>query len=243
MNRRAIYQEDLAYIHHTGFGDFSRQAGPELLRLLRAAGIRRGTLVDLGCGSGIWAGLASGNGFKVTGVDQSAAMVRLAKRVAPRAKFVRSSMHNFKLPPCDAVTSIGEALSYLGPSERSLGRLESLFARVADCLRPGGMFLFDAMIREGRQLKYRNWRAGEDWAVLFEVEEDARQCLLTRRNVSFRKVGSLWRRSEELHHVQLYTRPQILRALRRAGFTARASRSYGDFQLLPRRLAFLARRL
>ncbi len=243
MNRRAIYQKDLAYIHHTGFGDFSRQAGPELLRLLRAVGVPRGTLLDLGCGSGIWAALARRSGFSVVGVDQSAAMVRLAKRVAPRAKFVCSSMHKFTLPSCDVVTSIGEALSYLGPSERLTGRLELLFARVARALRPGGMFLFDVMLREGPSLKYRNWRAGKDWTVLFEVEENTRQRLLIRRNIAFRKIRNGWRRSDEVHRVQLYTRSQVLRALRRAGFTVRTSHSYGSFQLLPRRLAFLARRV
>ena len=243
MNRRAIYQDDLAYIHHTGFGDFSRRAGPELLRLLGAGGIRRGTLIDLGCGSGIWAALASRKGFKVIGVDQSAAMLRLAKRVAPDARFVRASLHKFNLPSCDAVTSIGEALSYLGPSEPLTGRLESLFARVARKLRPGGMFLFDVMLREGPPLKYRNWCAGKDWAVMFEAEENPRQRLLTRRNVAFRKFGNRWRHSDELHRVQLFTRPEVLRALRRAGFTTRASRSYGDFHLLRRRMAFLARRL
>jgi hypothetical protein len=49
------YNEDLAYIHDTGFRDFSLNAAKGLLPLFRREGIRRGFVVDLGCGSGWWA--------------------------------------------------------------------------------------------------------------------------------------------------------------------------------------------
>lgn len=50
-----MYHDDLAHVQHDGFGDFARRAAPGLLALLRQAGIGRGaTVVDLGCGSGIW---------------------------------------------------------------------------------------------------------------------------------------------------------------------------------------------
>jgi ribosomal protein L11 methylase PrmA len=49
------YQLDLAYIHDQGFGGFAKNASPGLLKLLRERGIHSGLVVDLGCGSGIWA--------------------------------------------------------------------------------------------------------------------------------------------------------------------------------------------
>ncbi len=49
------YQEDLAYIHDVGFGAFSSESAPGLLEILRQKGIAKGLVVDLGCGSGIWA--------------------------------------------------------------------------------------------------------------------------------------------------------------------------------------------
>src|SRR3712207_7379065 len=45
---------------------------------------------------------------------------------------------------------------------------------------------------------------GEDWAVISEREEDAERGLMTRRIVSFRKVGEHYRRGEEGHCVRLY---------------------------------------
>jgi hypothetical protein len=43
------YQDDLAYIHDTGFGGFARGSAPGLLDLFTAPGIRKGLVVDLGC--------------------------------------------------------------------------------------------------------------------------------------------------------------------------------------------------
>jgi len=55
----APYAPDLAYVHDVGFGDFARDAGPALLAHFRKAGLAGGHVVDLGCGSGIWAATAS----------------------------------------------------------------------------------------------------------------------------------------------------------------------------------------
>src|SRR5262245_34869396 len=69
----AAYREDLAYIHDVGHGDFARDAAPGLLALLRRQGIREGLVVDLGCGSGIWAEILVREGYRVLGIDLSPA--------------------------------------------------------------------------------------------------------------------------------------------------------------------------
>ncbi|MGZ4965085.1 MAG: hypothetical protein ACXWJB_14905 [Limisphaerales bacterium] len=48
---RTLYQRDLAWIHHQAYGNFARNAAPHLVRILRKAGIRKGTLLDLACGA------------------------------------------------------------------------------------------------------------------------------------------------------------------------------------------------
>ena len=210
--------------------------------MIHQAGVRRGTLVDLGCGSGLWAKAAGRAGLTVIGVDQSGAMIRLAKRVAPAAKFIRVSLYDFELPPCDAVTAIGEGLDYLEPGVSRLPSLKRLLARIARALRPGGLFIFDVLLNEGRVLDGRNWRAGGDWAVLTEVKENREAKLLIRRIVTFRKIGSNWRRGEETHRLRLFERRKVERALRDAGFTVRTAQRYGDAALLPRRRIFIARK-
>ncbi len=45
------YSDDLAYIHHVGYGSFARDAAPGVLEIFRRHDITDGLVVDLGCGS------------------------------------------------------------------------------------------------------------------------------------------------------------------------------------------------
>jgi SAM-dependent methyltransferase len=239
----AAYHDDLAYVHHVGFGDFARGAAPGLLGLLREAGIHDGLVVDLGCGSGIWAGELVQAGYSALGIDTSPAMVALARTVAPAARFVQASLYDADFPACDAVTAIGEPLSYVPAEMETPPPLSGLFGRVARALRPAGLFLFDVIVPSpGRLMNTRSWRAGDDWAVLVHASEEPERRLLTREITTFRRVGEAYRRSHETHRVRVYDRAEIERELREAGFSARACRRYGECELLPGRLAFRARK-
>src|SRR5689334_16023148 len=108
----AGYSEDLAYIHDAGYGDFARGAAPAALKTLRARGIATGLVVDLGCGSGIWAQALLAAGYDVLGIDISPTMIRLARRKAPGARFLTGSLFSMSLPACAAVTAMGECVNY-----------------------------------------------------------------------------------------------------------------------------------
>ena len=85
------YGEDFAYIHDVGHGDFARRAAPGLLRILAASGHPGGCVVDLGCGSGLWAAALRAAGYEVLGIDLSAAIVAIARARVPEATFVGCS--------------------------------------------------------------------------------------------------------------------------------------------------------
>lgn len=230
------YQSDLAYIHDAGFGDFARKSAPGLLTILRKAGIRTGLVVDLGCGSGIWAAELVRAGYDVLGIDISRAMIELARKRVPAARVIQVSFLSAKLPPCDAVTALGEIFNYTFDGRNGLGALASFLRRVYKALRPGGVFIFD-IAEPGRELR-RAHAQGKDWAILFTAE--ARRDLLVRRMTAFRKVGKLYRRSEETHRLRLYPSAAIAAALRRAGFTVRVLRAYGRMPLPSGNAAFVA---
>ena len=90
---RLAYGEDLAWVHHDGFGAFARQSAPGLLALLRQAGIENGRVIDLGCGSGIWAAALGRAGYDAYGIDSSRHMIALARRSRVR----RDSRERFAL--------------------------------------------------------------------------------------------------------------------------------------------------
>lgn len=235
------YQEDLAYIHDVGFGAFSSESAPGLLEILRQKGIEKGLVVDLGCGSGIWAKALIQADYEVLGIDLSDAMLDLAREKAPKATFQNASLLRVELPKCEAVTSIGEGLNYQF-DEHDLGDIKELFARIYDTLRPGGVFIFD--IAEPGYVSSPNpqntYSEGQDWAILLEKEEDKKRNKLTRKMTIFRQVGNLYRRSEEVHGVQLYKGSEIAKELRQVGFRVRIIRGYGELRFRKAHVGFIA---
>jgi SAM-dependent methyltransferase len=236
------YKHDLAYIHDTGFGDFSRNSAPGLLEILRQAGLTSGLIIDLGCGSGIWAGELSRAGYDVLGIDISPAMIEIARRRVPAAEFQVGSLLKAKLPKCAAVTSLGECLNYLFDENNSIGALRRLFHRVYTSLRPNGVLIFDiAEPGRGRGPRQKH-REGDGWAVLVEVDEDSATNRLTRRITSFRRIDELYARDEEIHRLHLYGRSQVAKELRGAGFKVRTLSAYGSQPMIDGCVGFVARK-
>jgi len=239
------YREDLAFINDTGFSDFTRGTIPGLLSILRRGGVRDGLVVDLGCGSGQWAAALCGAGYSVLGVDLSPDMIRLAERAAPFARFEVGSLLRVKLPPCDAVTAIGEVVNYRFDPEHSPARLRALFRRVYDSLRPGGLFVFDVAgpARVPAEVPVNYWKDEEDWAIHVAVDGNADARWMTRRIVSFRKEqGGLYRRAEELHRLRLFDPESVAGELEAIGFSVRVQAGYGRFRLYPGMHAVVARK-
>jgi SAM-dependent methyltransferase len=180
-------------------------------------------------------------GYSVVGIDASPSMLRIARTVAPRARFERGAIGSVRLPTCDAVISVGEGIGYLPPAARRPPSLRPLFAKVARALRPGGLFIFDLLVDEGsRPPSYRTWHAGDDWAVLVDAQQQSG--ILVRRITTFRARKGGYRQSEERHVAGVFRRLDVLRWMGAEGFSARTRRRYGSAApLLPGRLAFIAR--
>lgn len=215
----SFYGADQAAIHDARFGDLAVEAAATVVEHLRAAGRRDGTVVDLGCGSGILARRVSDAGFDVLGVDLSEDMLALAARNAPTARFLHASLADVDLPPAVAVTAIGEALNYATDPRAGLATLEQVAERVATALVPGGLFLFDVATpgRHGARVDERFHDHGE-WALHRRAEERADGSALERMIVIFRRDGELYRRTDEHHVLRLYEPDAVEAALRRAGF-------------------------
>lgn len=237
------YGQDLAYIHDAGFGKVAQAAGLTFLKAL-ASQPEKGPVLDLGCGSGILSKTITDAGYEVQGYDISPAMIDLARQRVPNATFQVGSFLTVEIPSCQAVAAVGEVLNYLFDRGNTRTNLERFFRRIYQALRPGGIFLFDVATPgrvpgKGPQQKYV---AGPDWAVLVTQEENDQTRRLTRKIISFRQTGSLYRRDEEIHETRLYCPKEITESLRKIGFRVRPLRHYGSLRLAPGHVAFLARK-
>ncbi|MEX2115236.1 MAG: class I SAM-dependent methyltransferase [Pirellulales bacterium] len=241
--KSAAYREDLAYIHDVGFGGFAAGAAPWLLALLKSHALTDGLVIDLGCGSGIWARELSMAGFGVLGYDISEAMIAIAAKRVPRGEFHARPFLGARLRPCVAVTALGEVFNYLFDRRNTQERLAAFFSQVHAALRPGGLFVFD-VATPGREPtgQRQAYREGSDWACLFEAREDSQARSLTRRISTFRRVGTLYRRDDEVHRLRLYDRQEMTAALREAGFRVRTVRDYGKTVFPPGYVGFVAQK-
>jgi SAM-dependent methyltransferase len=234
-----LYGDDLAAIHNAGYGFHWEGAAPAILRWLREAGILGGTVVDLGCGGGQWLARLAEEGYAPVGVDGSGAMLRMAKKNAPSAKHIHGSFDEVDLPPCDAVTSLGEPLNYLDSARDFKRTLKNVYR----ALRPGGLFVFDVREPPTKPVDSRvHARVSDDWACISVIDEDPKAGRLVRHITTFQRKGETYRRGEEVHRLQLFPKAQVCHWLRNLGFAVRTFRSYGDYRLAPRQFAVVARK-
>jgi SAM-dependent methyltransferase len=105
----------------------------ELMGRLRAPA----RVLDLGCGAGVPITQRLAERHEVTGVDISAAQLRLAREAVPGAEFVRADIGTFDpgVHRFDAVTA------FYSVSHTPRATHAGLFRRIASWLVPGGLFL------------------------------------------------------------------------------------------------------
>ena len=236
-----LYGEDLAWVQARGFGGLARGAAPHIVALLRGAAVHR--VVEIGCGAGPLTASLTAAGFDVTAIEPSPALLELARVAAPAARFVRGSAYGVTLPPCEAVVAFGEPLTYHPDPAAAPGLLRGFFRAAAEILPSGGLLLFDLIATGLPLLDARFWTADEDWAVLAETREDPAAATLARDIQVFRRTGSLYRRSSEVHRIRLFEPDDVCNWLAAAGFHVETAAAYGAQPLPPRRVVFTATRV
>jgi SAM-dependent methyltransferase len=122
------------------FFEFAREAFHDHLGAKLPPG---GAVLDLCCGTGLLLAHAEGLGFDVSGVDESANMLAVARRNAPRAHLQQADMAGFTLnQQFDAVVWFYNSLNHA----RSVEHMRATVVNIAQHLKPGGHLLFDYVL-------------------------------------------------------------------------------------------------
>jgi SAM-dependent methyltransferase len=198
--------------------EFHDAAFPILERVWLARLASGARILDVCCGTGHLAGLLAERGFRVTGIDESPAMIACARENVPAAKFHVACASEFTLPGrFDAAVSTFDSLNHL----IGLARLESAFQRVAAVLGSGAPFAFDILTEEAYRTHWgENFALVRDDHVLvitgsaYDFRTRLARCTITM----FRLIEGAWQRSDAVVVEQAYQPREIDAALGRAGF-------------------------
>ncbi len=100
---------------------------------------RGASLLDLGCGPGLYAKRFAGRGFAVTGIDLSERSIAWAKAHDPNSTYIQQSYLDMAYQAAfDAATLIWCDYGALVPDDRA-----NLLGKIHRALKPGGLFLLD----------------------------------------------------------------------------------------------------
>jgi SAM-dependent methyltransferase len=245
MTRAPYYRDDLAWVHHTGYAGYVANAQRGIVERLREHGLARGQRVlDVGCGSGLLARALLAEGYAVSGVDASPAMIELARAQAPGGEFHsiclptrRHAGEHGALPAADAVVSTGHVLNYLDSRED----LALALAELAASLPSGGLLAIDLMTEcfaEMRDLRHPHANVQDDWTIVTRFSRPGPH-RFDREITVFRRVDGLWRRSDEHHSNVTFEVDAALEILRDNGVDARCEAAFGD-ETLPEGLVVIA---
>jgi len=233
------YRDDLALVHHLGFGFHADACAPGILALLEP--VHGGLVLELGCGSGLLTRYLVEAGHRVLATDASRAMLALARKTAPEADVRLLVLPDDPLPECDAVVSVGHVLSYL-PDEAAI---ERALVAIAGALRPGGILaldLCDLRYGELRQEEANSSRIADDWAIVTSFESP-RPNLFVREIASFlRNEDGTWRRDDERHENVLVDTATVPKLLAEHGIEARVAESFGQETLPDGLVAIVGRK-
>jgi SAM-dependent methyltransferase len=225
------YREDLAHVHHLGFGFHADLCAPGVLKLLEPVLARRGVVLELGCGSGLLTRYLVDAGHRVIATDASPAMLGLARAYVPGAESIEQlTLPDDDIPEADAVVSIGHVLSYLSDEASVWRGLEG----AARAVRPGGVLAVDICDLEWGRARQDapavGWVSG-DWALVTQFSTPTPTRFVRQMAIFTRNDDGTWRRDDERHYNVLIETARIPEVLRAQGVEAVVKQSFGGEEL------------
>ena len=228
-----FYTPRLSHIHHHGFTELARKAAQFIIDNASALGISEGKVYDLGSGSGVLASILEEQGFHVTGYDQSASMVEIAKEVSPSSTFIHASFIDADFTDPVMIVSTGECLNYLFDERNSTQMLFNLFNKIYQSLKTGGLFIFDMLgPYSGSPFVEHKLVEDENWTMFLSKWENEDKTRFYRDMIIFEKQDSgSYTRMRETHELQFIPQKEVQKALEEIGFEVQVHQSYPETTL------------
>lgn len=179
-------------------------------------------ILDLACGTGTCSISLSKQGYEVVGIDNSGAMLRIAREKTEMAhlqiEYIQQNMGKFSLSSkVDTIICLFDSLNYILDEKR----ISDAYRCASDVLHPGGLFIFDMNTEYGLE---KGWGSQEFvredegivsvWRNSFDPAKKIARLDLTL----FVPVGNHYFRIDEIHLEKAYSLRKIRELLKDAGF-------------------------
>lgn len=174
-------------------------------------------ILDICCGTGQVAGILEEEGYKVTGVDGSQAVLDYAKTNAPESTFIQMDVRNMNLnKEFQVVTCLFDSINHLLEAEE----VYTVFKNVYNHLQAGGCFIFDVNSQQSSEdADLSDFSAVEEDSVFISKGSYNKKTQMITFNVTyFIKENNSWQRNDTVIYERYYSERKLKDMLKQAGF-------------------------
>jgi SAM-dependent methyltransferase len=199
-----------------------------LEKIFRKHGLKVRDILDVACGTGAHAALLVKRGYNVVGVDLNEEMLNIARRKVKNVAFVKGDMRRLKLDRTfDTVICMFNSIAY----NQTLSELRKTLSGFREHLKPRGIVVFDtAFLRENFVHGNRGVTGyDDDELTIARFSFSGKSGKKGRLTFSYLiREGNDFNYKRDVHEFGLFSLSEIIRAMRKAGFTAEV---YWDFTM------------
>jgi ubiquinone/menaquinone biosynthesis C-methylase UbiE len=216
------------YLRAYAADEESEKAEAQALGAATLAGLEPGAeLLDAPCGFGRHSIPLGRAGYKITGVDRSAALLGEARRRTGHERWPKLVQADYReLPFADAsfdgALNLYSSLGYLSAEEDT-----HVLAEIGRVLRPGGRLVIETMHRDLLVLRWSD----SDWRLLGEgrllLEQRTFEAVAGIATTTITLIDGAGERESRTWSVRVYAVTELLGMVERAGFAE--AKCYGDF--------------
>src|SRR5690554_2350525 len=191
------------------------------------------SIADLGCGTGELTLKLAKQGYELYGVDYSIDMLTYAEQKSRSenipVQWIHQDLRELEgLENLDTVISFCDVMNYI----TSESDIKDVFERVAQSLKPGGLFMFDihSLHYVMHHLVNNSFtEVNDDMVYIWECIEGDKLGEMYHELTFFISEGGKYDRIDEFHHQQTYPIEVYEELLTKAGFKKPVL--YSDFSL------------
>ncbi|RZU47866.1 methyltransferase family protein [Fluviicoccus keumensis] len=209
----AYYDGFCHEVDYAGQADFLQRA----FDCLGASGGR--DYLDLACGTGQLLEVMQRKGFSVAGLDNSPQMLAATAQRCPQAALILSDLAAFEI---DSRLDLISCLLYSVHYSHPVAALAETLRRAYRALKPGGLFIFDMVDKDGiqnRDAVTRLTRDGADFTFRSGWRHDGDSETLELQVAIRREDADGVRNWEDRHRMTAISRSGLDTLMRESGFT------------------------